>query len=92
MTMLSSYAFQSVQISYDELLLNLFLNLWFQWRSDLLKQKQPSADTPYQSLHTLIYTQEIGNIALEPQGAALTVPKGHASLSGCILMTGWVGK
>lgn len=33
------------------------------------------------SLHTLIYTQEIGNIALEPQGAALTVPKGHASLS-----------
>lgn len=58
----------------------------------LESETEPQLIPPYKSLHTLIYTQEIGNIALEPQGAALTVPKGHASLSGCILITGWVGK
>lgn len=44
------------------------------------------------SVLTLMYAQEIGRMALEPQGAALMVPSELLALTDCMETTGWLGR
>lgn len=39
-----------------------------------------------------MYAQEMGRMALEPQGAALMVPRDLLVLPDCMLTTGWLGR
>ena len=41
---------------------------------------------------TLMYAQEMGRMALEPQGAALMVPRELLVFTECIGTTGWLGR